>query len=67
MNFEFGSASSKFRLGFTLKNTFQSSLEVMDKSALPPLPIVPLYSIARDIPMIDNGAPHRYGEVDLVI
>lgn len=53
VDFAFVSVPLEFGLGSKFKNMSQSSSKMMDNAALPPPPIVPLYSIARYRPRRD--------------
>lgn len=67
MDSKFGLIPLEFSLEFTLKNIFKSSSQVMDNSSLPPLSIMPLYSIAKDGQMRNIRPPHSYSDADLVV
>lgn len=65
VDIQFGIVPLEFDLWFMLKNTVQSSSEVMGNTALPPPLVVLLYSIAKDGPFGDIKPLQRYVKADL--
>lgn len=67
VDIQFGTVLLEFGLESVLKNSTQSSLEVMDNVTLPLPPMVPLYSIARGELRKSIWLPHRYEEGNLAM
>lgn len=60
---QFVTVPSEFGLWSLLKNTSQSSLEIMNNVALSPLLMVPSYFIARDKSKRNIRPLDRYGKL----
>lgn len=67
MDFELGSILLGFDLWSILKNISESSSKVMINVALPPSPMVSLYSVVRDRLRRDIRPPKMDGEADFVV